>query len=110
MINYILFLSTFTVIIIYFKLKNFKYGPYSLCDSFTGLTKYKDIDGVCKIDCKIQTNVIFTNISKGSCKMRYNISRYEHNVINALQNLKITEYMYINGQFMKRYKKLNVFF
>lgn len=110
MLLFISIISFFLIIITYFVFKSDKYQPYSLCDSFTGLTKYKEIKDVCNIDCNIHTKFHFANKSGGTCKMSYNISTYHNNVIYAVKNIHISEYKYIHDKYYRKIKYLSVLF
>lgn len=90
--------------------KNKKYSNDSLCYGFTGISKYRDRIGVCKLNCDLKTNYVFKNESNDDCKKTYNNSYIKKNKLYISNESEITKYYYERDMWKKTHMTVVLFY
>lgn len=104
-----LVLSFILIIFLYYNKENYKiYDRNSLCYGFTGLSRYHNIKGLCKIDCEIRTYHQFRNSSNNNCGNSNNDSQLINGILYSYKPLKVYQYLFENDKWIHNEYEMSV--
>lgn len=90
--------------------REINYTNKSLCFGFTGIAKYIDRLGVCKLNCDLKTNYSFKSESNDECEKQYNYSYIKKNRLYISNESEITKYYYERDMWKKTYITVVLFY